>query len=200
MIGIINYEAGNIRSVSNALRTIGVDFLVSADPKELDRCQGIILPGVGAAPGAMASLDRSGITTYLKKVKKPLLGICLGMQLLYERSEEGDTSCLGVIPGEVKKLSSDAVKIPHIGWNMVTTENGCSLLNEIGGGKYFYFAHSYYAPPDNRTQGTTECGVRFASVIAQDNFFGIQFHPEKSGAVGLQLLKNFDTLCKSYRR
>ncbi|HLX12311.1 MAG TPA: imidazole glycerol phosphate synthase subunit HisH [Bacteroidota bacterium] len=201
MIGIIDYEAGNIASVVNALRASNIDFMVSASIPQLSRCDGIILPGVGAAQGAMESIERRGLTKFLRENSKPILGICLGMQLFYEISEEGNTECLGILPGTVYKFTSEAVKIPHIGWNTVDSTNGGNLLTSgIVSGSYFYFAHSYYAPVDSHTLAVTECGTKFSSVISDGNRFGVQFHPEKSGAHGMQLLKNFNDLCRSFPR
>jgi len=200
MIGIVDYEAGNIRSVANALASIGVQYRISSDRDELAACDGIILPGVGAAPKAMESLDANGLPDFLRSFAKPFLGICLGMELLYERSEEGDTPCLGVIPGRVLRFNSTAVKIPHMGWNKVDTINPTPLLNKTGDAGYFYFAHSFYSAVDEYTTGITESGHPFSSSVNRRNYFGVQFHPEKSGDAGLALLKNFDALCRSSRQ
>ncbi len=197
MIGVVDYEAGNIASVRNALAAIGCEFLISADEAQLAACQGIILPGVGAAPGAMDSLTRRGLTGFLKGVSAPFLGICLGMQLLYEASEEGKTSCLGIVPGSVTMLGPDVKKIPHMGWNRVTFSSRSPLYAGIEEG-FFYFAHSYAAPVGPLVTGTAECGSVFAAAVRKENFFGVQFHPEKSGQAGLRLLQNFVQLCSSF--
>ena len=194
MIGVVDYEAGNIRSVSNALESIGARFLVTARRNELDGCSGIILPGVGAAPGAMAALNQTGLTGYLKDVRKPFLGICLGMQLLFESSEEGDTPGLGVLPGSVRRFDPALVpKVPHMGWNVVAWSSDTLAA----GREYYYFAHSYYAEPGEWTVGISSDGVPFSAAVHRDNFWGVQFHPEKSGRHGLTLLTNFVTICLS---
>lgn len=200
MIGIIDYEAGNMTSVSNALESLGIDYCVSNRPDELGSCDGIILPGVGAAQKAMESLNANGLPAFIRAYRKPFLGICLGMELLYEVSDEGNTPCIGVIPGRAIKFNSSAVKIPHMGWNKVEITEPNALIGDKGMLGYFYFAHSYYIAPDEYTTGLTESGVPFASAINRANYFGLQFHPEKSGSAGLSILKNFEALCKSSRR
>ncbi|HTP13666.1 MAG TPA: imidazole glycerol phosphate synthase subunit HisH [Bacteroidota bacterium] len=196
MIGVVDYEAGNIASVSNALASIGVDFVVSGDRRKLEGCSGIILPGVGAAPGAMRSLEQKQLTGLLKAPPVPLLGICLGMQLLYERSEEGTTNCLGALDGTVRRFGSETSKIPHMGWNAVDQQLSDQLFSGIPQGAFFYFAHSYYAPVDRSSISATTEGVPFASAIHDGRFYGVQFHPEKSGPIGLRVLKNFAAVCK----
>ena len=200
MIGVVDYEAGNIASVSNALSTLGAEFIVSSNADELSRCSGIVLPGVGAATGAMQSLHQRGLIDFLCSVRVPLMGICLGMQILYDRSAEGDTQCLGILPGTIKKLDDSAEKIPHMGWNRVEIRTPHRLMNGIQSNEFFYFAHSYVAPVDDCTIGITASGERFTSVVAKENYFGVQFHPEKSGASGLHLLRNFIELCSSSRQ
>lgn len=199
MIGVVDYEAGNIASVRNALASIAAEFLVSADTEKLSRCTGLILPGVGAAPAAMSSLRRRGLVEYLRRVNVPLLGICLGMQLFYERSEEGDTGCLGILPGIVSRLDQGVEKIPHMGWNRVEF-NAPFPDGIVPPPAHFYFAHSYAAPIDDVTAATSECGVRIAAAVRHGNYFGLQFHPEKSGAAGLDLLTRFLALCESSPR
>ena len=198
MIGIIDYEAGNLRSVTNALSTIGIEFIVTAERERLASCSGIILPGVGAAPGAMNSLQKCGMTEFLPTLQIPLLGICLGMQVLFDRSEEGTTNCLGIIPGTIKQLRSHNVKIPHMGWNEVTCQHRTSLWEGIGHKSYFYFAHSFIAEVGECTIADTDCGIPFSAAVRSGNFYGVQFHPEKSGAPGLRILKNFAHLCRSH--
>ncbi len=196
MIGVVDYEAGNIASISNALTAIGAEFIVSSDSHKLEVCSGIILPGVGAAPGAMASLEQHELAGFLKSASVPLLGVCLGMQLFYENSEEGSTTCLGILHGTVKKFDKRTSKIPHMGWNVVEQGLSIPLMEGISTKEYFYFAHSYYSPVDETTVAFTDEGVRFASVNQSGTVMGVQFHPEKSGTVGLKLLKNFANLCK----
>lgn len=200
MIGVVDYEAGNIASVSNALSTLDAEFIVSSNADELSRCSGIILPGVGAASGAMQSLRERGLIDFLRSVRVPFMGICLGMQILYEHSAEGDTQCLGILPGTIKKLNISAEKIPHMGWNRVEIIAPHPLINGIPSNDFFYFAHSYVAPVDDCTIGITSSGERFAAVVTKENYFGVQFHPEKSGASGLHLLSNFIERCSSFRQ
>ncbi len=196
MIGVVDYEAGNIRSVANALSAIQVPYVISAEQKLLACCRGIILPGVGAAPGALKSLVEGNIDSFLCKTTRPVLGICLGMQILYERSEEGDTSCLGIIPGKVMRLSSESVKIPHMGWNEVRFRGNSPLWTGISEGSFFYFAHSYVVSVGEQTIAETDCGMTFSAAIRYKNYYGVQFHPEKSGSDGLRILKNFEALCR----
>ncbi len=196
MIGVVDYEAGNIASVSNALTAIRCEFVVTNEAQKLRTCQGIILPGVGAAPGAMESLRQYKLDTFLPKVTVPFLGICLGMQLLYRESEEGPTVCLGVLNETVKKFDERTSKVPHMGWNAVVQRSPNPLMQGINNRAYFYFAHSFFSDVGNRSTAVTCDGNEFSAVIQKDNFFGVQFHPEKSGENGLRLLKNFSNLCK----
>jgi imidazole glycerol-phosphate synthase subunit HisH len=197
VIGIINYGAGNIRSVSNALNRLSVPHFVSNDCDELNKADKLIFPGVGEARSAMDALARAGLTDWLKKVTVPFLGICLGMQLLFDRTTERSTECLGLLTGTNKRFDSEQsiLKVPHMGWNQVQQKGNCSLFAGIADGEYFYFVHSYYAPLVSTMIGTTEYGVQFTSALRQKNYYGVQFHPEKSGRIGLQLLKNFIELC-----
>jgi glutamine amidotransferase len=197
MIGIIDYGAGNIRSVSNALKRLDVPHFVSNDRNELDSANKLIFPGVGEARSAMDALARTGLPVWLKQVRVPFLGICLGMQLLFEHTTERATECLGIISGTNERFNSDRsiLKVPHMGWNQVKYDGDIPLFSGVPSGDNFYFVHSYYAPIAAATIGTTEYGVRFTSAVRQDNFYGVQFHPEKSGKAGLQLLKNFIELC-----
>ncbi len=197
MIGIVDYGAGNIRSVANALDRLGARHFVSADGRELDKAEKIIFPGVGEAKSAMDSLLRANLVGWLKEVKVPFLGICLGMELLFERTTERDAECLGIVAGTIERFddSQPPLKVPHIGWNQVLHDNGCPLFAGIGSGENFYFVHSYYAPLVAETIGSTEYGVKFTSAVRNHNYYGVQFHPEKSGKAGLQMLKNFIELC-----
>ena len=196
MIGLVDYASGNIASVSNALKAIGVQYIVSSEPSELGRCSGIILPGVGAAPGAMAALRRSGLDSYLTSCEVPLLGICLGMQILYRSSEEGNTTCLGLLPGVVKKFDRANQKVPHMGWNECSLLKNHRLMDGIRVNEFFYFAHSYYVESDELPVSVAKHGNVFPAVVARGNLYGTQFHPEKSGSAGLTLLRNFDALCR----
>ncbi|MBT5016314.1 imidazole glycerol phosphate synthase subunit HisH [Candidatus Peregrinibacteria bacterium] len=191
MITIIDYQAGNLRSVTNALDRLGESYKITDDPVIVARAEKVIFPGVGAAEPAMKILREKGLDKVLRKLKVPVLGICLGMQLLFEESAEGDVSCLGVIPGKVKLLKNP--KVPQIGWNAVKWANS-DLTKNIPNESYFYFVNSYVAPLGEETSGISFYGEMFSSVVQKENFYGVQFHPEKSGKVGLKLLANFLSL------
>jgi glutamine amidotransferase len=200
MIGVVDYEAGNIASVSNAMKNIEIDFIVTSDARMLASCDGVILPGVGAAPGAVDSLRRRGLFDFLKNLRSPVLGICLGMQLLFESSEEGDTPCLGIVPETIRTLNGHIPKVPHMGWNQVEFTVDTPLNQGVGRREFFYFAHSFSAPVVPSTVAVTDCGLMISAAIAVDNYVGVQFHPEKSGDAGLRILKNFESICRSYRQ
>jgi len=197
LIGIIDYEAGNIRSVENALKALGASYTVSNNQKELERADKIILPGVGEARSAIESLRAVNLIEWIQNLQVPFLGICLGMQILFERSTERNTECLGILSGTIENFASikPRLKVPHMGWNTIKFETDSLLFKNIRTEEYFYFVHSYYAPLTNGTISSTEYGVRFASAVRYKNFYGVQFHPEKSAGAGLQLLKNFIELC-----
>ena len=195
MIGIINYGAGNIRSVSNALDGLGTAYFVSTKIDELRHADKLILPGVGEARSAMESLDRGGLVEWLRTVEVPFLGICIGMQILFERSTERDTTCLGVIPGIVSKFDASKGKVPHMGWNTVQVRGKSPLFNGIRNNEFFYFVHSYSAPVGPATIGLTEYHHPFSAAVQRGNFYGVQFHAEKSGRTGLRILQNFIERC-----
>lgn len=195
MIGIIDYGAGNVRSIINALDRLDVRSFASANVGELDSAAGLILPGVGAAGAAMRALDAAGLAAWLPRVRRPLLGICLGMQMLFRHSEEGDTECLGILPGSVHRFRHATLKVPHMGWSPVVRCGDSPLLDDVPDGTFFYFVHAYHAAVGTTTVAATEYGARFAAVVQAGNIFGVQFHPEKSGAAGLRLLENFVRLC-----
>mgnify|MGYP001817510175 CR=1 FL=1 len=196
MIAIVDYGVGNLRSVQKALERVGAEAVVTNDPEVLDSALGVILPGVGAFGDAMSNLrSRRLLQPVLHQVEqeKPLLGICLGMQLLFDESEEmGRHSGLGLLPGRVMRFPEGELKVPHIGWNQLQHGEG-PLLEGIAPGAYAYFVHSYYAVPQEPGDvlARTEYGVEFASVVGRDRVWGAQFHPEKSQEVGLRLLQNF---------
>lgn len=199
-IGIIDYGMGNLHSVKNAFEYIGCETIVSADPKLLDRADGMILPGVGAFPDAMKYLRETNLEYYIKEasLRMPFMGICLGMQLLFDRSFEfAECDGLGLIHGEVVKINHKDVKIPHIGWNELTVENPSTLLNGISDGDQVYFVHSYKAIVRNNENliSTTDYNGKITAIVQNNNIFGCQFHPEKSGEVGLNILKNFKEMC-----
>ncbi len=191
MIALIKYKAGNIASVSNALDRLGADYFLAETPDQLDTANGVIFPGVGHAWSAMESLKENGIDEWLKKTKKPVLGICVGMQLLFESSSEGDTKGLGVIPGSLVKFDEQKAKVPHMGWNTFTKNKNHPLLEGIESNEFLYFVHSYYAPDSEFTVASCNYINSFIAVVAKDNYFGVQFHPEKSGETGAKILKNF---------
>jgi glutamine amidotransferase len=202
MIGIIDYRAGNLTSVARALRHLGISCEVSSEAAVLRRADRIIFPGVGAAGEAMANLRASGMDRLLAECLvsgRPVLGICLGTQIIFERSEEDDAECLGLVPGLVRRFPADMkadgrpLKIPHMGWNRVDWQNDHPVFRGIPAEAEFYFVHSYFPVPavDAWAAGWTEYGIRFCSAVARNNLVAVQFHPEKSGAPGLSILENF---------
>ena len=194
-IGIIDYGAGNLRSVANALARIGVDRFISSDQKELETATKLILPGVGEARSAVAGLAERNLLEWLRHVPVPFLGICLGMQMLFERSTERDTTCLGIVQGVIRRFDAGHdLKVPHMGWNQVQPGTH-PLFNGIPSGEHFYFVHSYFAPVTSETVGRCSYGVPFAAAVAIRNYCGVQFHPEKSGRAGLRILRNFAERC-----
>jgi glutamine amidotransferase len=186
---IVKYNAGNIQSVLYALERIGMEAIVTDDHQQIKNADKVIFPGVGEASTAMNYLKARGLDIVLKNLQQPVLGICLGMQLMCMHSEENDTRCLGIFDTNVKKFAGD-LKIPQIGWNTVEETRG-PLFKNIPDASYCYFVHSYYAALRNETVAITEYGLRFSSALQKNNFYGVQFHPEKSAEVGERLLKNF---------
>ncbi len=191
MLAILDYDAGNIRSVCNALDRIGQDYFVSDDADKLVRADKLIFPGVGHASAAMSALRFKKLDILLQTWNKPLLGICLGMQLLFDYSEEGETACLGVIPGSIKRFDETKVGIvPHMGWNTVDFKLQISHFKS----EDFYFVHSYYCSPKSTefVIGETDYnGQKICSIVQKENVIGMQFHPEKSGIAGTRLLEAF---------
>lgn len=198
-IGIVDYNAGNLASVVSAISHIGADYIVSSKHDELMACDKLLFPGVGEAFWAMDQLKERGLETTLKEFQetgKPILGICLGSQIILDHSEERDTDCLGLVPGNAEKFPSDmGLKIPHIGWNTIE-HNGEGIFKGIPKDASFYFVHSYYVKPRDKEDiiGITNYGIDFCSAVKRGNVTAFQFHPEKSGEVGLQLLRNFANL------
>ena len=200
MIAVIDYGAGNLKSVTKALDHLGYANAIVSCPEELERADGMILPGVGAFPMCMAALRKNGMDQAILRQaeKKPLLGICLGMQMLLDSSTEmGGAQGLGLIPGTVEKIKTD-LKLPHIGWNSLNIVNANPLTAGLSDGDYVYFVHSFCArvkrPEDLAL--TTDYGTTVTAMVGQGNVFGCQFHPEKSGPVGMTILKNFGELTK----
>jgi glutamine amidotransferase len=195
---ILDYDAGNLTSVQRACAHLGHDTRIVRDPTEVDAAERVIFPGVGAAAQCMGSLQALGLAGALKRAidaGKPVLAICVGLQLLFEHSEEdGGVPCLGILPGRVLRFRPDdsAIKVPHMGWNDVTFSAGEPLARDLPG-RHFYFVHSYYAVPGPGVQVVAESahGVRFCAGVRRGNLAAFQFHPEKSGTVGLALLRNF---------
>lgn len=196
-VGIIKYNAGNIFSVRCALQRIGVDALVTDDKQELLKCDKIIFPGVGEASTAMAHLRATGLDNLILSLKQPVLGICIGMQLMCDHSEEGDADCLGIFDGLTVKrfdnsLADESFKIPHMGWDTINVAKGNRLLPQDLCDEYVYYVHSYYAPISERyTIASTDYIVPYSAALNKDNFYATQFHPEKSGRIGETILRNF---------
>lgn len=192
MIAIIQYDAGNTASVKNAVERLGYQTILTSDKDELLSADKIILPGVGAAGSAMAALKSTGLHKFIPMIKQPFLGICLGMQLLCKFSEEDDTNCMGIFNSMVKKFPATA-NVPHTGWNNMFDFKS-SLMQNVSENADVYFVHSYYAELSAETVSTCDYIFPFAAVMQKNNFYGTQFHPEKSGLAGEQILKNFLSL------
>ena len=193
-IAVIDHGAGNIVSISRALAVAGVDVVVASRPSEIRGAAGIVLPGVGATNAAMDTLESAGLVPSLTTWERPLLGICVGLQLLFERSEEGDRPLLGILPGVVRKLR--ARRLPHIGWNDVSMQSD-PIFSGVSDGAPFYFVHSYAPEPADPGLVVATCdhGSRFTAAVRSGNRVGVQFHPERSGSAGLTLLANFVAAC-----
>ena len=201
MIAVIDYKAGNLYNVGLALKHLGAKYTFSSDPEVISSADKVILPGVGSARSAMDSLEEKGLCQVIRDLQAPFLGICLGLQLLFETSEEDNVDCLGVIPGTVRLFNSRDVKVPHMGWNQVNWDpRVCSglmdnLLQDIPSSGFYYFVHSYFAPVSiDVTLAATEYDGVFSSAVRKGNYYGFQFHPERSGETGLKLLNNFVNL------
>lgn len=198
MIAIVDYYVGNLKNVYTALSDVDLEGKITRDPKVLDHADAIILPGVGAFEDAMAHLKKYDLISSLDRnvqKGKTLLGICLGMQVLFDKSyEDGEYTGLGYIPGEIIRFSDPTLKVPHMGWNNLTTNIKDPIVQNISQSDYVYFVHSYYAKPTNFEENViayTNYGVKVPAIVRKENVIGMQFHPEKSALVGTQLLKNF---------
>ncbi len=190
---LVDSGGTNIGSVCYALERLGIESHLSADAAEIRAATHVILPGVGAAAPGMVRLHDAGLIEVIRDLTQPVLGVCLGMQLLFGTfGEEGDTPCLGLIPGTLRRFpQSDALRVPHMGWNSLCIERASPLLSGIAANDYAYFVHSYAAPAGDHTLVSTNYGGVFSAVVQWRNFYGVQFHPERSAAVGAKLLQNF---------
>ena len=194
MIAIIDYNAGNIRSVENALARLGCEYELTADPGRIRAADKVILPGVGNAAAAVSELRDRGLVPVIRSLRRPVLGICVGLQVLCRDSEEGPCEGLGLFDAHVRRFPASAAKVPHMGWNEIGNLDG-KLFRDLKGGSYVYFVHSYYPTLGPDTIATCRHGdVLFSAALKYENFYGTQFHPEKSGAVGEQILRNFLSL------
>ena len=206
-IAIIDYDAGNIRSVQKALEECGASARITADYEDIIAADGVVFPGQGACDSSMRSIRKRGLFDVIRRSidsGKPFLGVCLGLQLLLESSEEGDESCLGILKGSTRRLPPEkteqaGLKIPHMGWNSVSLSIEHPVFEGIPDDSYFYFVHSYYADPEDKdiVAGVTNYGIDFCSAVAWDNVAAVQFHPEKSGTVGLRMYNNFLSLVEA---
>lgn len=191
MIAIIDYKMGNLRSVENALKRLGAEFVVTADAEVIRRADRVLLPGVGNAAEAMENLRKTDLVDVIRSLRRPVLGICVGMQVMCRHSEEGDAKCLGIFDARVKRFVPTAEeKVPHMGWNSIGNLES-KLFKGINGGEMVYFVHSYYPELCPDTIATTRHGVMLSAALKYENFYGTQFHPEKSGDVGERIIANF---------
>jgi imidazole glycerol-phosphate synthase subunit HisH len=199
-VAVLDYGMGNLRSVEKAFERVGAEVVVTSEVSEASGADGLVLPGVGAFPAAVQRVRELGMDDLIRErvaADLPVLGICLGMQLLFERSDErSGEEGLGLIPGDVMRLSAPGLKLPHIGWEPVHWERESELTEAVPDGASFYFVHSFApVPSDEDVLGTAEHGNRFACAVARGRLFGLQFHPEKSSAAGLRVLSNFTEIC-----
>lgn len=191
MIAIIDYKMGNLRSVENALKRLGAEFCVTADPVVIRSADRVLLPGVGNAAEAMENLRKAGLVEVIRSLRCPVLGICVGMQVMCRHSEEGDVECLNIFDARVKRfVPAPDVKVPHMGWNRIGNLES-KLFKGLDGGSYVYFVHSYYPELCPDTIATSQHGVMFSAALKYENFYGTQFHPETSGDVGERIIENF---------
>ncbi|MEB6606089.1 imidazole glycerol phosphate synthase subunit HisH [Aeromonas sanarellii] len=197
---IIDTGCANLASVRMAFERLGVQPLVSSKAVDIEQADKLILPGVGTAVAAMKNLNERGLVPLIRAAKQPLLGFCLGMQMLAQASEEsmntadqgcGEIDCLGIVPGKIRLMEVGDLRLPHMGWNQITHDETHPLLKGIHSGSYFYFVHSYALEVTEATLATCDYGRPFTAIVGRDNFFGAQFHPERSGAAGARLLQNF---------
>ncbi len=194
MITVVDYDTGNLRSVKEALRRAGAEFIVTADHELIRQADKVLLPGVGEASSAMAKLHERGLDALIPTLTRPVLGICIGMQLMCQSSEEGYVECMSIFPSAVRRLPRlQGLKVPHVGWDSITALRS-PLFAGVAEGSYIYYVHSYAAALCANTTAVTGYGAPFSAALSHNNFYGTQFHPEKSGSVGEQILKNFLSL------
>ncbi|MDD2218925.1 MAG: imidazole glycerol phosphate synthase subunit HisH [Desulfoplanes sp.] len=210
MLAIVDYRAGNLTSVRRALDSLEIPCVITGDPKIITAAEGIIFPGVGAAGSAMHHLRQTGLDRVITEAVhqgRPVLGICLGCQIILDHSQENDTPTLGIIPGEcipfspeLKEENGESIRIPHMGWNRVELKQPCRLFDGVAPESEFYFVHTYYTRPEPEyIIGATYYGQEFCSVLGLGNLWAVQFHPEKSGRPGLKILQNFAAYCRETR-
>ena len=191
MIAIVDYKMGNLRSVENALKRLGAEFTVTSDAAVIRSADRVLMPGVGNAAEAMENLRAASLVDVVRSLRRPVLGICVGMQVMCRHSEEGDVACLNLFDARVKRFEPSADwKVPHMGWNTIGNLES-KLFKGIDGGEYVYFVHSYYPELCSDTIATSRHGVMFSAALKYENFYGTQFHPEKSGDVGERIIENF---------
>ena len=191
MIAIVDYKMGNLRSVENALKRLGAEFTVTSDAAVIRSADRVLMPGVGNAAEAMENLRAASLVDVVRSLRRPVLGICVGMQVMCRHSEEGDVDCLNLFDAQVKRFEPSAdLKVPHMGWNTIGNLES-KLFKGIDGGEYVYFVHSYYPELCPDTIATSHHGVMFSAALKYENFYGTQFHPEKSGDVGERIIENF---------
>ncbi|MCI5718392.1 MAG: imidazole glycerol phosphate synthase subunit HisH [Alistipes sp.] len=191
MIAIVDYGMGNLRSVENALRRVGAEFCVTADAGVIRAADRVLLPGVGNAAEAMENLRRADLVGVIRRLRRPVLGICVGMQVMCRHTEEGDADCIGLFDARVRRfVAAEDVKVPHMGWNRIGNLES-KLFKGMDGGEYVYFVHSFYPELCPDTIATATHGVMFSAALKYENFYGTQFHPEKSGDAGERIIENF---------
>ncbi len=195
MIALIDYGAGNVASVAYALNELGNNFKITNKETEICNAEKVIFPGVGEASFAIKQLHKLNLYSFLRIIKRPILGVCLGLQLMADYSTEGNITCLGIFPGNVLKFDPKKVKVPHMGWNDIHFKKESKLFSGIKEGERFYFANSFYLPVNEYTTSYSTNNIDFAASMEKDNYYGVQFHPEKSSEAGLRVLKNFIELC-----
>jgi len=191
MLAIVDTGCANLASVGFAFERLGADKIITQDAETIRRADHVILPGVGAMPFAMAALRQRGLVEVLQNLTQPLMGICLGMQMLFEHSEEGEVDGLGLIKGDIKRMDTGGLPAPHMGWNTLQKIRDAPLLDGVKTGDYVYFVHSFIAPVQDATLVSSTYGQTFSAIVRKDNIYGCQFHPERSGKTGARILANF---------